>query len=266
MAHEAPPRVALLTDFGNRDGYVGVMKGVMSGILPELLFIDIGHDIPPQDVRAAAFLLAHTFRYFPVGTVFLVVVDPGVGSARRGIAVSSGQRWFVGPDNGLFEPVLEGARIRSLEERDLWLPAPSHTFHGRDIFAPVAAHLAAGIPFETVGPEILDPVRLDLEGPTQGEGHWVGEVVYRDGFGNLVTNFHRSLVESLQGLPGSLVAISADGTIWPVTRTYSDVEPEFPCAVVGGFENLELSVNRGNAAERSGLSTGAPVRLERRID
>ena len=159
------PILTLTTDFGTGDYYVGAMKGVALGIAPHARLIDISHQIPPQDVLAAAFVLCHAAREFPPGTVHLAVVDPGVGTARRPIAVAAADQFWIGPDNGLFRFVLNNARTYHIANKALFSPRPSHTFHGRDIFAPIAAHLCSGLDLAEVGPSIADPVHLDHTTP-----------------------------------------------------------------------------------------------------
>ncbi len=258
--------LALLTDFGTRDSYVGVMKGVILGIAPGVALVDLTHEIPPQNVRAAAYNLLVSYRYFPAGTVFCCVVDPGVGSQRRAVAVRAGAYTFVCPDNGLLTAVLNetpAAHAVSLENPEYHLPHVSATFHGRDIFAPVAAHLARGVPLEALGPE-LDPghlVRLDWPRPRPtADGGWEAVVVYADHFGNLVTN-----------LPGHLLAPPADAwrvdvgplTISGVRRTFADVEVGEPVAYVGSSGFLELAVRQGNARRQWNVGPGLMVRLRR---
>ena len=184
--------VALLTDFGVSDGYVGIMKGVILGIAPETALVDISHDIPPQGIRAGAFVLKAASPYFPPGTIFVAVVDPGVGSERRIIAVRTPRAFYVGPDNGVLSWALQREDVQetiNVTESGYWLPDVSRTFHGRDIFAPVAAHLAAGLPISRLGERIEDPVILPLPAPHLESDQVVrGEVIYVDRFGNLITD------------------------------------------------------------------------------
>jgi hypothetical protein len=257
MADPPSGPITLLTDFGLRDGYVGVMKGVIAGLCPKAETIDIGHEIPPQDIRSAAFLIERSFRYFPAGTVHVVVVDPGVGSERKGLVLRSEGHYFVGPDNGVFTGVLKGAEVRNLGEPKYWLAKVSSTFHGRDIFSPVAAHLANGVPFEEFGPKLTDPVFLPEVSPERTSDGWKGRVVYVDRFGNLVTNLGPEVLDS--GGP-SVIALE-DGSEWPVVATYSSVGVGERCAVVGGFDRLELSINGGSAAEMAGVSLGRNILL-----
>jgi S-adenosylmethionine hydrolase len=259
MTGNPPKIISLLTDFGTRDGYVGVMKGVLSTLAPEVRFIDISHEISPQDVASARFLLKHSFSWFPPGTVHLAVVDPGVGSGRRGLAIEVRGHFFVGPDNGLFTPILEGAKVHSLEVSDYWLPRQSATFHGRDIFSPVAAHLARGVPLERFGPPVDHPVRLEEPEPSRAQEDWMGEVVYVDRFGNAVTNFTETWIEENRLSEDRGTLFTPDGADWPIVRTYSSVATGVRCAVMGGFACWELSINQGNASEKHGFGTGTRV-------
>lgn len=251
--------ITLLTDFGNRDGYVGVMKGVIVGMSPEAKTLDISHEIPPQDIRSAAFLIERSFRYFPAGTVHVVVVDPGVGSERKGLAVRSERHYFVGPDNGVFTGVLEGAEVRTLADSRFWLKDVSNTFHGRDIFSPVAAHLANGVRLEEFGPALANPVVLPEEKPERTLEGWKGTVVYVDRFGNLVTNLSPEVLDS----DGPSVIVLEDGSEWPVVNTYSSIGEGERCAVVGGFDRVELSINGGSAAQEAVVIAGSRVLLKR---
>lgn len=233
--------VALLTDFGYRDVYVGVMKAVMLSVAPRLRFIDLSHDLPPYDVQAGMLALDAAWPYVPAGTVFLCVVDPGVGTPRRPIVVQSAGRLFVGPDNGLFS-LLPDAEAREITAP--WgLPHRSRTFHGRDLFAPVAAHLAAGAPFLAVGPRV-DPVRRPLPLPDGDRG----EIIYIDHYGNCVTN--------LPGRTGGEVVSGAHTA--PVCEAYGDAGCGALLALTGSTGRLELAVRNGSAAEL-GLRVGSPV-------
>jgi S-adenosylmethionine hydrolase len=241
--HDTPACIALLTDFGLRDPWVGVMKGVMAGIAPGATLIDVTHGVPPQDVRAGALHLDAAWRYFPVGTVFVCVVDPGVGTARRPVALQAEDRWFVGPDNGLFG-LLPVDAARAIDPK--WsLPQPSRTFHGRDLFAPVAARLATGLPFGVIGPEVDDLVPLALPAPDGPRG----EVLLVDRFGNLITN--------LPGRDHGVVRLA--GAVAPVAPTYGAVERGALVAVTGSTGRLEISARDGSAAERLRVGVGAPV-------
>lgn len=180
--------ITLTTDFGTRDGFVGIMKGVILSIAPEVRIVDIGHWVKPQDVLEGQFLLIRAVTYFPKGTIHVAVIDPDVGTARRPIAVERDEMILVGPDNGLFTPWLDGAAVYHLTNSRYFLDKPSATFHGRDIFAPVAAHLAGGVPPAEMGERIDDPVRLEIPKPKIKKGTIRGEVIHIDYFGNLITN------------------------------------------------------------------------------
>lgn len=250
-------RITLLTDFGTRDAYVGAMKGAIASIIPDVALEDVAHDLPPGDVGAASRALARYWRRFPPGTVHLVVVDPGVGTDRRALAIQADGRWIVAADNGGASAVLHEAeawRAVSLENREFHGPARSRTFHGRDVFAPVAAHLAGGLPLDRLGPEIRDPVRLVEPAPERNEGEVRGQVVARDRFGNLVTNVG---AEELRGA----VAVEAAGRRIPVAETYGEVEPGTLLALVNSGGRLELAVRDGSAAELLEGGHGMPVRV-----
>ncbi len=248
------PLVTLLSDFGDRDVYVGIMKGVIAQINPRLRVVDLTHQIPPQDIAAARFCLMNAYPYFPVGTVHVAVVDPGVGSKRRAIAVEFAQGFLVGPDNGIFSGVLSqspaisttGYAYAAVELTNLnyWrTPHPSKTFHGRDIFAPVGANLASGVPLKQLGQEI-DPaslVKLDVGECKQTTTGVVGCIQYIDHFGNLVSNIAGSYVQ------GKTWSVQAAGLSIPGCETYSDVNVGEIIALVGSHGWVEIAINSGNA-------------------
>ncbi len=272
------PPIALMTDFGTDDTYVGVMKGVISGIAPNSPIIDVTHAIPPGDIRQAAFQLWQAVRYFPEGAVLVLVVDPGVGTSRRPVAFRWNDRCLVGPDNGLFTYLLlthpaEPAVI--LDNPAYQLARVSTTFHGRDVFAPAGAHLAAGVSVEQLGspaPELIrfDPPQLNVE----SDG-LQGEIVHADHFGNLVTNIGyltavREKIHISPWLPGSnpaeYVASAAavnlpGGERLVLSRTFGDVSPGNMVAYIGSEALLEIGVNQGSAAKSLGLSVGDPITL-----
>jgi len=259
------PIVTLLTDFGGRDGYVGALKGVLLTRCPEAKLVDLAHEIPPGDVAAAAFALAAAAPYFPPGTVHLAVVDPGVGTARRGLALELGAQRFVGPDNGLFSIVLADAaaaapptamRASSLENAALWRAPVSPVFHGRDVFAPVAAHLAAGGRLEDVGPALAPDalVRLAASEPTESDGALRGAVIHVDRFGNLLTNLRLPADAARAG-----ARVEIDGHALPVVRTYGDAPSGALVALVGSTGRLEIAVNGASAAQRLGAGVGHVV-------
>lgn len=260
--------VALLTDFGTRDGYVGVMKGVMLGIAPETRLVDLTHEIPPQDVRAGAWVLHTSWRAFPEGTVFLCVVDPGVGTARLPIALRAGGQFFVGPDNGLFSYVLaEAAAERAvvLDKPLYHLPRPaSVTFHGRDIFAPCAAHLARGILMDVVGTPIaaVDTlVRLPLSRPTWHGATLIGHVVHIDAFGNLITDFDPARTDAILAAPAVSLCIR-EQRITTRAVTFGDGPEGQPFILRDSSGHLALAVRNGSAAARVGAAVGDEIVLE----
>ncbi|MBC7228701.1 MAG: SAM-dependent chlorinase/fluorinase [Thermoflexales bacterium] len=271
------PVITLLTDFGTEDEYVGVMKGVILSIAPGVPLVDLSHRIPPQDVRRAAFLLANAVPYFPPDTVHLAVVDPGVGTERRPLAVRTPTGTFVGPDNGLFSWVLaEVPEWTAVEIRELAyrLPRVSSTFHGRDIFAPAAAHLAAGVPLEGLGPRVEDPVVLPPPRLEIRAGVLEGEVLYADRFGNLVTSIGRFRWEggdlrlapafrpaSGERTVGAAAArvVLAGAELRGIRRTYGDVPVGELLALVGSSGFLEIAVRQGSAAAVLGAAPGTPV-------
>lgn len=252
--------ITLLTDFGILDGYVASMKGIILGICPDVHIVDISHMIPPQDVRSGAFVLASTFGDFPRNTVHLAVVDPGVGTRRRAIAISTPECFFVGPDNGIFSPALRHANTpeaRSIENPRFIRPRISNTFHGRDIFAPVAAHLAAGVEFPLLGP-ICQPHSTPWRAPVCDPGGIQGEVIHIDRFGNAVTNLDRSLVPDLT-VPTIWTVRVRDVLPCKPADTYGDGDPGELLALIGGSDYLEIAVSQGNAALSHGIRIGDPV-------
>lgn len=264
------PIVALLTDFGTRDHYVGALKGAVLSAVPEAQVVDIVHDLPVHDVRAGAFALEAAYRAFPAGVAFVVVVDPGVGSERRELALAAGGYFFVGPDNGVFTLILAAhadARIHAITNAGLFRHEVSPTFHARDVFGPVAARLAAGMPLEETGAPVPDPVVFEIPRPRRlAGGDWEGEVVHADRFGNLSSSISRADLEAMlttvDGDPTQLVVL-VEGDVLPIVRTYADVAEGEACALVGSGGRLEVAVNRGSAARVLGAAEGAPVRVRR---
>ncbi len=238
--------VVLLTDFGTRDHYVGVMKGVILSRVPEATLVDLTHEIPPQDVRAAAYELRVSYRYFPKGSVFLCVVDPGVGTERRALVIRAAGRFFVGPDNGLFTLVLKEeseAEIRAVEVERFKRPGASTTFHGRDLFAPVAAEILRGRSLSAFGPRIEDPVRISFPEPEPVPGGLRVPVLRVDRFGNLILN-----LSSLE-LSSARFRVVVEGRRVPLVKTYAEVSEGEPLALFGSDGFLEIAVNQGSAAE-----------------
>ena len=255
--------VALLTDFGTRDHYVGAMKGVVLSVCPEATLVDITNDIPPHDVTAGAWELAAAYRYFPAGTVFLAVVDPGVGSARRAIAADAGGYRFVGPDNGVLSLAFRDMPpdgIVELREKKYARPTISRTFEGRDRFAPAAGWLAHGIELRAFGPAVTDPVMLTLTTPTIKADAIHGEVVRIDRFGNLITNIDQRTLDAFRP-PQAEIEI-AGRRIPAIVSTYADVGVQELCALVGSSGHLEIAVNGGNAAAVLHIKRGDTVRIQ----
>ena len=258
------PVVALLTDFGAQDHYAGTMKGVMLGICPEATLVDISHEVPAHDVLAGALELAAAYRYFPVGTIFLVVVDPGVGSARRGLVVRTGGYTFVAPDNGVLTTVIEEcppAVIVELTEPRYARQAVSRTFEGRDRFAPAAAWLATGADITTFGPSVSAVTRLAIAKPVVGPDGIAGQVLRIDRFGNLVTNIDRETFERVAG-PRPTVQIGAC-LVTKMVSTYAEVAAGAVCALFSSTDHLEIAANGTSAARALDVERGTPVHVAR---
>lgn len=245
--------ITLTTDFGTADGYVGEMKGVILSAAPGVTIVDITHEIEPQDIHGARLLMERCWRRYPRGTVHVVVVDPGVGGSRAAIAVTAHGQFLVGPDNGVLSAAIAATRARVVSLR---VPADaSATFHGRDVFAPAAARLATGTPLAAVGsPHATPLVHSDPEPVVLPNGSVSGEVVHADRFGNVITN----LRDPLAGC-GAVVEIA--GRQLPVLRTYADVGPGEPLALIGSGGRLEIAVRNGHAARVLGLARGSRVLL-----
>ena len=261
----ARPVIALLTDFGTRDHYAGTMKGVALGICSDVTLVDISHDVSAHDVLGGALELAASYRFFPPGTIFLVVVDPGVGSARRGLAAEAGDYRFVAPDNGVLTAVLDEhppKRVVELTERKYARATVSRTFEGRDRFAPAAAWLAKGIDLAALGRSAGSIQRLDIPRPALGDGRIDGLVLRVDRFGNLITNIDRRTFETLAG--GTLEIRIGPHPVARVVTTYADASPGEVCALFGSTDHLEVAANGANAAELLDLRRGAPVHVARR--
>ena len=254
-----PRIITLLTDFGDRDVYVGVMKGAIAQIDPQLKTIDLTHQIPPQNLIAARFALLNAYPYFPQDTVHVAVVDPGVGSSRRGIAVKLDRGYVVCPDNGLCSGILEQAIAAvELTNAAYWrVPNPSYTFHGRDIFAPVGAHLANGVPLEKLGRaiELKTLVTLNLPAIKIERSQITGCIQYIDRFGNSITNIPGNLVKknSWQIIVDKIVINSA--------KSYSDVPLGTAVTLIGSHGWVEIAVNGGDAAEKLKFTWQDTVRL-----
>jgi S-adenosyl-L-methionine hydrolase (adenosine-forming) len=245
--------ITLLTDFGSADPYVAEVKGVLLSYAPGVTLVDVTHGIPPGDVRSAAYVIGRIWHRFPAGTIHLAVVDPGVGTPRPALAFAAHRHLFVGPDNGVFTPVIHDAEVEAVV-----LPTPataSPTFHGRDLFAPAAAALADGVPLHTLGQPFEGiPERLAYTAPHYEGKTVVGEVVYVDRFGSLVTNLTTELVPTYARLEVE------DLDLGPLRLTYSDVTAGGLLAYVGSGGAIEIAVRNGSAARRLGVGVGGRVR------
>jgi len=252
--------ITLTTDFGTRDGYAAQMKGVMLSINPHVRLIDATHAVEPFSVQHGALVLKGLSRYFPPGTIHVAVVDPGVGSVRRGLALRCRGQIYIGPDNGLFSMVLSGCgqkEIRQITNPDYMLTDPHPTFHGRDVFAPVAANISAGKSLEAVGPQVQDPVELPVLSVERSDDGIQGEIIYVDRFGNLTSNIGAEM------LTKQVKTVSVgDAKISGLKRFFQEVPKGAPVALVNSFGFLEIAVNQGNAADALGISTGSRVRIK----
>ncbi|MBI5302580.1 MAG: SAM-dependent chlorinase/fluorinase [Chloroflexi bacterium] len=252
--------ITLTTDFGSSDGFVGTMKGVILNINPQASIVDITHDIAPQNIEQGAFLFANACGFFPANTIHVVVVDPGVGTSRRPIAMQIGETFFVAPDNGVIAPAMTNYplpfRVVHLNRPQFFLPRVSHTFHGRDIFAPVAAHLSLGVPLDALGDAIDDWTQLDIAMATRDtDGAIVGKVVHIDRFGNLITNIPG-------GILGGLTRVHLAGRVLiGIRQTYAEAALGEPLALVSSSGTLEIAVRNGNAAVAFGIEIGTTVRV-----
>lgn len=254
--------ITLTTDFGMQDGNVGVMRGVIYGINPQARVVDLSHDIEPQNIYQAAFVLARHYRYFPAGTVHLAVVDPGVGSERRALIVQTAEAFFVAPDNGVLTYVVRDARqamehIIDISTPQFWLDHISSVFHGRDIFAPVVAHLSLGVPAADFGKEVNDLVTFPIPQPERGKGRLKGRVVHIDRFGNLLTNIYR------QDLPPwrDIKLRVRNREIVGLSRTYADGLERDLIAYIDSSEELAVAVVNGSAQEALGAQVGDEVEV-----
>ncbi len=253
--------ITLVTDFGREGVFVGVMKGVIAGIAPQARVIDLTHDIPPFNIVQAAFGLRHAAPYFPEGTIHLAVVDPGVGTERKAVAVRAGGHCFVAPDNGLLAPVAESLgpdTIVEVRNSDCFLPTVSSSFHGRDVFAPVAAHLAAGVAIDDLGPQLAALQPLDApRARREADGTIRGEVLWSDRFGNLITNIPATMLDPER----TWCVHIGRNTIQKISHTYAQVDAGEPLAMIGSFGMLEIAVRLGNAAHRLREDSGTPVHV-----
>jgi S-adenosylmethionine hydrolase len=259
------PVIALLSDFGTRDHYAGTMKGVMLGICPDATLVDVTHDITAHDVLEGALQLAATYRFFPAGTIFLVVVDPGVGSARRGIAAEAGDYRFVAPDNGVLTLALRETppkRVVELSERRYARPTVTRTFEGRDRFAPAAAWLAKGTQLAALGRTVTDYHRLEVPDLVSTAESLRGVVVHVDRFGNLVTNIDRRAFEAF-ARAGQVRITAGDRPVARLVSTYAEIAAGEVCALFGSSDHLELAANADRASDLLGLDRFAVVEIAR---
>jgi len=261
--------IALLTDFGHRDPFVGMMKGVMLSINPNLQLVDISHEVAPQHIRAAAIVLSATLPYFPLHTIFVVVVDPGVGGTRRPLIVETAEHLFVAPDNGVLGPVLDQADVRHVvhaTETKFFRRPISRTFHARDVFAPLAAWLSHGATVGEMGSVIDEYTRLELPQPCmRDDGGIAGEALYQDRFGNLMTNISEAYITKLWGPPpwyGVRASIEAT-VICGLDSYYAERSTQALGMIINSWGLLEIFVNSGNAAQVTRAVEGSPVMLWR---
>jgi S-adenosylmethionine hydrolase len=258
------PILTLTTDFGAQDGFVGTLKGVIWGICPAAQIADISHEILPQNILQGAFALWRAYPFFPSGTVHVAVVDPGVGTSRRPLAARLGGHTFVGPDNGLFTPMLEDAQkngwpvaIVHLTDERYFLPNVSRTFHGRDIFAPVAAHLASGVPLADLGPAITDPVRLSMPRPEKTANGWRAHVTVIDIFGNCTTDLPAAALTDRERVTLRLRGREVRG----LAASYGQKQPGDLVALVDSENYVEIAIVNGSAAKTLGAQLGDDVNV-----
>ena len=256
--------ITLMTDFGLKDGNVGVMKGVILGIAPQTKIVDLSHLVGPQNVLEAALILARSAPYFPNDTIHVVVVDPGVGTNRRPLAARIGRQRFVLPDNGLLTLLLERAEqsgqlveVVHLDRPAYWLADVSHVFHGRDIFSPVAGHLAMGVPLAELGSPVNNPLKLTLPRPQRTTTGLLGEIIHIDHFGNIATNIRREHLGNASKLAVHLGTQRIDGLV----QTFGERPAGETVALYGSTGDLIVSVVNGNAAQSLGVQVGDPVEV-----
>ena len=264
-----PPRIiTLTTDFGISDTYVGIMKGVILGINPNAQVVDLTHAIPPQDIHEAALSVHSAHRYFPEDTIHAIVVDPGVGSNRRAVVCQTDRAFFVCPDNGILTYLLHeienagGQSINAVEIQNsaYYLPEVSNTFHGRDIFAPVAAHLSLGVPPANIGPPVEGLVKFPIPTPQVSGNTIIGQIVKIDRFGNAITNISESVLARI----GSTYEIRVGSTrLMRINRAYTESGIGKPLAIIGSFGLLEIAINGGSAEVSLGLKWGDVVEIQR---
>ena len=252
--------ISLLTDFGDKDGFIGTMKGVIYGINPRATIVDITHQIPPQDVNSGAFVLKNCYHYFPKGTIHVAVVDPGVGSERKILLTVTPEHFFIAPDNHILKYIFysqETIKVFEVFNKKYFLKTVSHTFHGRDIFAPVAAYLSTGIPVDEFGREIQDYDKGDIALPQINRHKISGSIIYIDQFGNLITNIEEHRIKSRK------ISINlGTQTVNSLSNSYAEVETGEPLALIGSSGFLEIAIRNGNAQKAWNVNIGDPVIIE----
>lgn len=255
--------IAFLSDFGHVDPYVGIVKGVIHSIVNDTHVIDLTHEIEPGNIFQASFVLGISYSYFPKGTIFLCVVDPGVGSDRRGIVGAGGGYFFVGPDNGIFSHVSNELDLKFVEikNKDLFLSEVSVTFHGRDVFGPVAAHLEKGVRLEDIGPGVEDITILNIPKPIKKGNSIQGEILYFDRFGNAITNIPLDLFDGSCKQDVKCLSISVKGHKFPVVDCYESGKGRGVFGILGSHGFLELSIYLGSVRSRLGVNRGDKVEI-----
>jgi S-adenosylmethionine hydrolase len=252
--------ITLLTDFGETDGFVGTMKGVILSINPNATIVDISHEIPAQDIEAGAFVLNNSYRYFPPGTIHVAVVDPGVGSERKILAVQSDNYFFIAPDNQVLKYIFHSSETLKVVEvlnKEFFLNKISRTFHGRDIFAPVAAHISIGVGIEQLGNQTINYDRGTIDQPIITKSRIIGRIIYSDKFGNLITNIAGEMIDRQI----SMIQIGST-KINHLSCFYSEVDVNQPVAIIGSSGYLEIAIRNGNASRQLFLDRGEIVTIE----
>ncbi len=268
--NKQPHIITLTTDFGMSDAYAGVMKGVILSINPNARIVDITHDIPAQDIHEAAFLIHSAHRYFPQGTIHTLVVDPGVGSHRQAIVCQTQHALFVCPDNGILTYLLQETENETapakntiaIQNPDYFLTEVSNTFHGRDIFAPVAAHLSLGVPLTNIGPSIQNPVQIPIQKPQRSINTLTGQIVKIDTFGNAITNISDSMLADFSHAAPYQINIR-NTTIRHLKTTYANAKIGEPLAIIGSNGLLEIAVNGGSAKKTLGITQGDTLKIQK---
>ncbi|MBF0505264.1 MAG: SAM-dependent chlorinase/fluorinase [Nitrospirae bacterium] len=250
--------ITLTTDFGYKDPFVAEMKGVILSVNPDVTLVDVTHSIQPQDIEEAAYVIGSSYSYFPAGTIHIVVVDPGVGSERKALVLQAGKHFFVGPDNGVFSHILNKKaddHIHQITEEKYMRPKDSHTFQGRDLFAPVAAWLSKGLPISEFGPSVEDLVTLPIAQPLVTEGRVHGEVIYIDSFGNAIANITRDDLARL----GVHYSVEINNKVVRKVQYYAQADENSLSCLVNSSDHLELFVKNGNGAKEFNLTKGFKV-------